>query len=123
MVLLGVYPHVWLVAAAMLLAGAGVEVFNLGWTLAMQENVDESMLSRASSYDALGSFVAMPLGQLAAGPLGAAFGHADVMVAAGVAYIAICFAALTSASIRSLPRKLPAAAPFERAAPPASVGP
>jgi MFS family permease len=123
MILLGVYPHVGLVAAAMLLAGAGVEVFNLGWTLAMQENVDESMLSRASSYDALGSFVAMPLGQLAAGPLGAAFGHADVMVAAGVAYIAICFAALTSASIRSLPRKLPAAAPVERAAPPASVGP
>jgi hypothetical protein len=27
------------------------------------------MLSRAYSYDALGSFVAMPLGQLAFGPL------------------------------------------------------
>jgi MFS family permease len=118
MILLGVYPHVGLVAAAMLLAGAGVEVFNLGWTLAMQEHVDESMLSRASSYDALGSFVAMPLGQLAAGPLGAAFGHADVMVAAGVAYIAICFAALTPASIRSLPRKVLAAAPVERVAAP-----
>jgi MFS family permease len=115
MILLGVYPHVWLVAAAMVLAGAGVEVFNLGWTLAMQENVDESMLSRASSYDALGSYVAMPIGQLAAGPLGAEFGYSDVMVVAGIVYIAICAATLGSASIRSLPRKRAAAAPAERA--------
>jgi MFS family permease len=122
MILLGVYPHVGLVAAAMLFAGAGVEVFNLGWTLAMQEHIDESMLSRASSYDALGSFVAMPLGQLAAGPLGSAFGHTDVMVVSGIAYIAICFAALTSASIRSLPRKVLAAAPVERSAQPSIFG-
>lgn len=121
MILLGVYPHVGLVAVAMVLAGAGVEVFNLGWTLAMQENVDESMLSRASSYDALGSYVAMPIGQLAAGPLGAEFGYTEVMVVAGVVYIAICAATLGSASIRSLPRKL-AAGPGERAASAASAG-
>ena len=106
MILLGVYPHVGVVAVAMLLAGAGVEVFNLGWSLAMQENVDESMLSRASSYDALGSFVAMPLGQLAAGPLANAFGYGEVMLCAGAAYIAICFATLASTAIRSLPRKI-----------------
>jgi MFS family permease len=122
-ILLGVYPHVALVAAAMLLAGAGIEVFNLGWTLAMQENVDESMLSRASSYDALGSFVAMPLGQLAAGPLGAAYGHADVMVVAGIAYIAICLTTLASTSIRSLPRKPAAVATAEPAPSPAGAGP
>jgi MFS family permease len=116
MILLGVYPHVGLVAAAMLLAGAGVEVFNLGWSLAMQENVDETMLSRASSYDALGSFVAMPIGQLAAGPLGAAFGYAGVMVGAGSAYIAICLLTLASASIRTLPRRPLVAAPRESAA-------
>jgi MFS family permease len=121
MILLGVYPHVGLIAVAMVLAGAGVEVFNLGWTLAMQENVDESMLSRASSYDALGSYVAMPIGQLAAGPLGAAFGYTEVMVAAGVVYIAICAATLGSASIRSLPRKL-AAVSSERTGSAASAG-
>jgi hypothetical protein len=47
----------------------------------------------------------MPLGQLAAGPLANAFGSAEVMIVAGIAYIAICLATLTSASIRSLPRK------------------
>ena len=65
----------------------------------MQENVDESMLSRAYSYDALGSFVAMPIGQIAAGPLGVVFGHGYVMVAAGVAYIVLCL--VTLASVRS----------------------
>jgi MFS family permease len=105
MILLGVYPHVGLLVMAMLVAGAGVEVFNLGWNLAMQENVDESMLSRAYSYDALGSFVAMPIGQLAAGPLGVVFGHGYVMVAAGVAYIVLCLVTLASVSVRALPRK------------------
>jgi MFS family permease len=117
MIVLGLYPHAALVAAAMLLAGAGVEVFNLGWSLAMQENVDETVLSRVSSYDALGSYVAMPIGQLAAGPLGAAFGYTDVMVGAGVAYIAICLASLASASIRTLPRKGTAEAASESPAP------
>ena len=105
MILLGVYPQVGLLAAAMLAAGAGVAVFNLGWTLAMQEHVEDSMLSRAYSYDALGSFVAMPLGQLAAGPLGAAFGYAQVMTGAGIAYAVICLVTLASASVRTLPRK------------------
>ena len=51
----------------------------MGWNLAMQENIEDSMLSRAYSYDALGSFVAMPVGQLAYGPLGAAFGYEEVL--------------------------------------------
>lgn len=116
MAVLGAYPHAGLLAAAMLLAGAGVEVFNLGWNLAMQENVDDTMLSRAYSYDALGSYVAMPIGQLVAGPLGAAFGYSHVMIAAGIAYAAICFATLASASVRALPRKAGVGTPTAQAA-------
>ena len=52
------------------LAGAGTEIFGMGWNLAMQENIEDGMLSRAYSYDALGSFVAMPVGQLAWGMVG-----------------------------------------------------
>ena len=51
----------------------------MGWNLAMQENIDEAQLSRAYSYDALGSFVAMPVGQLVYGPLGDRFGYAPVV--------------------------------------------
>ena len=89
---------------AMFAAGAGSESFNIGWNLAMQENIDEDVLSRAYSYDALGSFVAMPIGQLVYGSLGDAYGYRDVMVVSGIAYVVICAAALTSRSVRNLGR-------------------
>ena len=86
------------------LAGAGVEVFGIGWSLAMQEHVDDRLLSRAYSYDALGSFVAIPVGQLLFGPLGAAYGLADVMVVSGVVYVLVALSTLLSRSVRTLPR-------------------
>jgi MFS family permease len=102
--LLGAHPNVlWLVVAAFV-AGAGTEVFSMGWNLAMQEHVPDEMLSRAYSYDALGSFVAMPLGQLAFGPLALAFGYGDVLVVAGIVYIVTCLLALASRSVRTLDR-------------------
>lgn len=105
MVLLGATPQLALIIAAMFLAGIGSEVFNMGWNLAMQENIDEHMLSRASSYDALGSFVAMPVGQLLYGPLGELFGNRNVLVVSGFMFTAICLLTLTSAAVRGLPRK------------------
>jgi hypothetical protein len=101
---LGLAPHLWLLVGVAVLAGAGLEIFNLGWSLAMQEHVDERHLSRAYSYDALGSYVAMPLGQLAIGPLGEAIGYGPVLTGAGVAWILVCGAVLTSRSVRTLPR-------------------
>jgi MFS family permease len=105
MLVLGTQPHLLVLVAAAFVAGLGIEVFSLGWNLAMHENVDERMQSRAWSYDALGSFVAMPVGQLAFGPLGAHFGHRPVLVASGVAYAAICGLVLLSRSVRELPRQ------------------
>ena len=107
--LLGAYPHVGLLVVAAFVAGAGTEVFSMGWTLTMQEQVPEAMLSRAYSYDALGSFVAMPVGELAYGPLGAAFGYRDVLVVSGAAYLLISLAALSSRSVRDV-RRVPAGA-------------
>lgn len=105
----GAVPHVVPLLCVALLAGAGSEVFNLGWTVTMQEHVPERMLSRAFSYDALGSFVAMPVGQLVAGPLAAAYGYRDVMVVSGVVYVLICALVLSSRSVRNL-RRAPAPA-------------
>jgi hypothetical protein len=62
------------------------------------------MLSRAYSYDALGSFVAMPIGQIAFGSNAAAFGFRDVLTVGGIAYLAICLLVLLSPSVRDLPR-------------------
>lgn len=104
LVVLGVEPQLVLLVCAAFVAGAGIEVFSIGWSLSMQENIEDDMLSRAYSYDALGSFVAMPVGQLLYGPLGEVFGYRDVLLWSGVAYAAICCLTLTSRSVRSLPR-------------------
>ena len=94
----------WRCVVAAFVGGAGVEVFSLGWSLAMQENIEERMLSRAYSYDMLGSFVAIPIGQLAYGPLGEAFGYEDVLVVSGVVYAVVALSALLSSSVRNLRR-------------------
>jgi MFS family permease len=104
MMALGIQPDLWLLIALAFVAGAGVEVFSIGWNLAMQENIDDDMLARAYSYDALGSFVAMPVGQLLFGPLGDAFGFEAVLVVSGVAAIVISLLTLLSRSVRTLDR-------------------
>ncbi len=104
LVLLGAAPHLWLLVGVTVVAGMGFEVFNLGWNLAMQEHVEERQLSRAYSYDALGSYIAMPVGQLALGPLGEALGYGPVLTGAGVLWLVVCAAVLASRSVRTLPR-------------------
>jgi MFS family permease len=108
--LLAVEPQLALLLVAAFLAGAGIEVFSMGWNLAMQENIPEEQLSRAYSYDALGSFVAMPLGSLAYGPLGELFGYAEVLAVSGILFVLVSLVTLTSRSVRDLPRR-PTAAP------------
>ena len=112
--MLGAHPHLlWLVLATFI-AGAGTELFNMGWNLAMQEQVPDEMLSRAYSYDALGSFAAMPVGQVLFGPLAVAFGFTDVLVVSGIVYVAVCGLVLLSPEVRRLaraPRADPAPAP------------
>jgi MFS family permease len=102
--MLGAEPHLgWLVVAT-LVAGAGTELFGMGWNLAMQEHVPDEMLSRAYSYDALGSFAAMPVGQVVFGPLAVAFGFTTVLEVSGVVYVVVCLLVLLSPAVRALPR-------------------
>ena len=111
MLLLGVAPYLVVLVVAAFLAGAGTEVFGMGWNLAMQENIEDRLLSRAYSYDALGSFVAMPVGQLAYGPLAEAFGYGPVLVTSAVVYVAVVGLVLCSRSVRTLPRSAPTPTP------------
>ncbi|SEC81936.1 Predicted arabinose efflux permease, MFS family [Nocardioides exalbidus] len=104
MLVLGASPHLVGLIVVAFVSGAGTEVFGMGWNLAMQENIDDAMLSRAYSYDALGSFVALPLGQLVYGPLALAFGFEEVLVVSAVAYVAIVALVLCSRSVRTLQR-------------------
>jgi predicted MFS family arabinose efflux permease len=104
MLVLGAHPAVVLLCVSMALAGAGIEVFSLAWTLAMMENIDERLQSRAWSYDSVGSFVAIPAGQLLYGPLGDWFGYREVLLASAVVYVVVASLALLSRDVRTLSR-------------------
>jgi len=83
---------------------ACIEVFGVGWQTALHEHVPEQMMSRVFSYDALGSFVAIPVGQLLAGPLSAAWGIRPIVVGGAVLYAVIGAATLLSRSVWTLER-------------------
>ncbi len=104
MIALGTTTELWILLLAAFVAGAGIEIFGLGWELAMQEHVPPDMLSRVYSYDMLGSFVAIPVGQLAFGPLGAEFGIQHMILVAGLAYCVISLGTLLSRSVRTMRR-------------------
>ena len=99
---LGLAPDVVLLVALAALAGAAGEVFDVGWSTALQEHVPGDVLSRVASYDALGSFVAIPVGQLLAGPLALLLGTREVVLLGSGVYVVVVLASLTSRSVRDL---------------------
>ena len=67
--------------------GVFVEMMMVQWTVTMARNIPSDKLARVSSYDVLGSVMAMPAGALIAGPLGAAIGAARAQYAAAAVII------------------------------------
>jgi hypothetical protein len=83
-------------------SGIGVEQFGVAWETSLQEHVPEDKLARVYSYDALGSFVAIPLGEVAAGPVAHAVGTGPALLgSAGLVALAV-LAPLLSRDVRRL---------------------
>ena len=72
-------------------AGIGIAIHLALWFTVFQRNVPEAALSRVSSYDALGSFVLVPLGAALAGPIAVAIGVKETLIATGVIEL-VCLA-------------------------------
>lgn len=104
MLMLGIDPVTVPLMAAMFVSGLGMEVFGVGWNTALHEHIPEAVLSRVSSYDALGSFVAMPIGTLLYGALATQFPLGPLLVVSGTLYVVIALATLASRSVRDLER-------------------
>ncbi|MEJ7743226.1 MAG: MFS transporter [Nocardioidaceae bacterium] len=102
--ILGLSPSVAPLMVLAFLSGCGTEVFSIGWQTAYHEHIPNELLSRIASYDALGSFVAMPIGMIAFGPLAEAFGARDVLVVSAVVYVVVALSTLLSSSVRNLGR-------------------
>jgi hypothetical protein len=74
-------------------AGIGLAIHLALWFTVFQQHVPESARSRVSSYDALGSFVLMPLGSAVAGPIAGAIGVTETLLATALIEAA-CFAVI-----------------------------
>ncbi|MBU2670089.1 MFS transporter [Actinoplanes bogorensis] len=107
LLLLGAYPNFWALIAGAAIAGLSVEQFGVAWETTMQEHIPPDKLARVYSYDMVGSFVAMPIGELAAGPIAHVFGVETTLVGAGVLMAVSVAVMLISRDVRTLPHKLP----------------
>lgn len=107
MIALGSTTEPWVLMLAAFVGGVGISIFGIGWHLAIQEHVPENLLARVYSYDMLGSFAAVPVGQLAFASIGAALGVQVTLLAAGILYVAIALLALLPRSVRNLRRAPP----------------
>ena len=67
-----------------ILNGVGIAQHLTLWFTAFQQQVPEAARSRVSSYDALGSFILIPLGLAAAGPVAVVIGARPTLIGAGV---------------------------------------
>ncbi|MFD9888644.1 MFS transporter [Amycolatopsis sp. NPDC059027] len=94
---------------AMFVSGLAVEQFAVAWDVSLQENVPEDKLARVYSYDMLGSFIALPLGEISAGPLVEHVGREATLIGGGVLVVLATALALCSRQVRGLVRKVPEA--------------
>jgi hypothetical protein len=81
--------------------GVFVEMMMVQWTVTMARNVPPDKLARVSSYDVLGSVMAMPAGALIAGPLGTAIGADRAQYAAAAVIVIASALALIPRDIRT----------------------
>ncbi len=92
------------IAAGFLTSGIALEMFNASWATVMQQHIPLAKLSRVMSYDALGSFVFIPLGLTVAGPVADALGLTHAIWLAAAICAGAMLSALTVRDVRDLRR-------------------
>jgi predicted MFS family arabinose efflux permease len=108
---LGVRPQLWLLIGGAFVAGVMLEQFGVAWETTMQEHVPADKLARVYSYDMVGSFVAIPVGEMAVGPIAHAIGLTPTLVGAAVLMTLAVLGMLSSRDVRTLRHELPRARP------------
>jgi predicted MFS family arabinose efflux permease len=103
---LGSNPKIWLLAPLMFLGGLMLEQFGVAWETSMQEHIPGDKLARVYSYDMVGSFVAIPIGEVLAGPAAQGLGLETAEIGAGALMLLAVIGMLSSRGVRTLPHKL-----------------
>ena len=90
------------VAVGTAIAFCAASISNVLWTTTLQANVPDEALSRVASYEWVGSFVAMPVGYLLAGPLSGLLGTDVTLIVSAAMLLASTFAMLAIPSVRGV---------------------
>jgi len=102
LVALAIAPSLLWLLPSMFLAGVALEQFGVAWDVALQENVPPDRLARVYSYDVLGSSLAIPVGEVAVGPIAERVGLAPTLVGCAALVVVATLLALASREVRGL---------------------
>lgn len=91
----------WLMTA-FFIAGVAFGLFGVAWAHSLQTHIPPDKLARVYAYDAVGSFVAIPFGELIAGPLAVQYGSSNVLLIAAFAVVIATLGAALVPAIRRL---------------------
>jgi MFS family permease len=86
-----------MIATAQAMGGAGMGIFGAVWMTTLQQRVPEEALSRVSAWDWMGSFLFLPLGLIAAGPV------ADQIGISTTLWISVAWAVLSTLTVLLVP--------------------
>lgn len=93
---------VWAIAGLNLLGGIGLSVHLTLWFTVFQREIPERAQSRVSSYDALGSFVLVPLGMAFVGPIAVVTGNTAALWLAVAVFIGSTAVIVAIPSVRAI---------------------
>ncbi|AVV46539.1 MFS transporter [Streptomyces sp. ID05-04B] len=100
--LLALAPYTWLLVVANFVAGVGAEQAGVAWYSTLNEQIPEDRLARVYAYDDLGSYLALPFAQFAAGPAVLLLGLRTTLYAAAALILLATLAMVATPSVRAL---------------------
>jgi MFS family permease len=106
LLVLAVAPYGAGLMAAAFVAGLGVEQFGVAWETTMQEHIPAEKLARVYSYDMVGSFIAIPIGEILIGPFAQVAGVKPTLIGAAVLVGLSVLGMLSCRDVRELRHRL-----------------
>lgn len=102
LVALGTYAPLYAVVAGMFVIGFCIDVYEVLFQTALQNNVPPHALARVMSYDSFGSYALIPVGLAVVGPVSALAGVRPTLLGAAALVVVSGLLVLLSPSVRHL---------------------
>jgi len=97
--------RLWPILVGAFLHGVGLQIFDVFWQVAIQENIPDDKLARVYSFDLVGSFVARPVGLALTGPVAEAVGFTPWLIVVGCVMGGSALLSLLAPDVRRLQRQ------------------